>query len=239
MSYQVAPSPWDVVNNPPEQEQTYFGEVSLNAWFAMLVPGQGKLPYDDRTLDPKTGKQVRRYTAIDLAITPIVESGLTFEVTRTMLAEFGEWKDTVWPSLRDLGVLDAATLNGKFAKIAMISTGRKYNDKNGVEREANAIQFLALYDTHEACVNAWKAEFGGSTPAPAPAPTNGNGANTEQATALKFASAYVKNAARKSSKDLAKMREILVVELAKQPVISKYFTVDSPEIVEMMTAEVG
>lgn len=238
MTYQVAPSPWDVVNNPPEQTQEYYGEITLNAWFCMLASGQGKLPYDEKTLDAKTGKPVRRYTAIDLAITPIVESGLTFEVTRTMLAEFGEWKDTVWPSLRDLGVLDAATINGKFAKIAMIPTGRKYTDKTGVEREASSIQFLALYDSRDACVAAWKSAFGGSAPA-ASAPTNGNGANTEQATALKFASAYVKNAARKAGKDLVKMREILEVELAKQPVISKYFTVDSPEIVEMMTAEVG
>ena len=242
MSYQPAQSPWDVANNPPEQTQEYFGEASLNAWFCMLAEGMGKIPYDERTLDPKTGKPVRRYTAIDLELVPLAESGLAFEVKRSMLAEFGEWKDTTWPSLRDLGVLDAATINGKFAKIAMVGTGRKYTSRNGEEREATAIKFLAVYADRQQCVDAWRAETGApATPSPAPAQSaNGNGNGTvEKITALKFAKVYVQNAARATGKDPEKMREVLMKQLADQPLISKHFTVDSQEIVDLILAEVA
>jgi hypothetical protein len=235
MTYQPASNPWDVANNPPEQTREVSGAVTINAWWCMLVPGQGKQPYDEKTLDPKTGNAPRKYTAIDLTIEPLVESGMTFPVQRTMLAEFGEWKDVTLPSLRDIGFLDASQLNGKYARIELVPTGRKYTNSQGEEKEASAVKFVAVYDTREQCLAAMNGDNPTSpTPvAAAPVPSNGNG-NAEKETALKFAKAFVANAMRQAGGDLDKARGILAPMIANQPVISKHYTVDSPEIVALM-----
>lgn len=237
MSYQPITNPWDAANNPPEQTKEVSGAVTINAWWCMLVPGQGKQPYDEKTIDPKTGNAPRKYTAIDLTVEPLVESGMTFPVQRTMLAEFGEWKDTTLPSLRDIGFLDASQLNGKHARIELVPTGRKYTNSNGEEKEASAVKFVAVYDTREACLAAMNGDNPVAPTAPA-APSNGNGKSGEQETALKFAKAFVANAMRQAAGDLDKARGILAPMIANQPVISKYYTVDSAEVLEMLAAEI-
>ena len=239
-------NPWDVVNNPPEQIQSYYGEASINAWWCMLVPGQGKQPYDERTLDPKTGEAPRRYTAIDLMVNPLTECNLRFDLKRTMLAEFGEWKDVTWPSLKVLGVMNAQEISGKFAQVEMVPTGRKYTSNNGEEKEATAAKFVALYPSRDACLAAWEGHNGHSNghsmPAPAAAPaatpTNGNG-DKDRATALTFATVYVRNAVRAAGGDLDKTRAALGPQLAQQTLIAKYFTVDSPEITDLIVAEMS
>ncbi len=238
MSYQPAQSPWDVVNNPPEQVQEYFGEISVSAWWCMLASGQGKLPYDERVIDPKTGKSPRRYTAIDLTITPLPESNLQFDVTRSMLAEFGDWKEITWPSLRDLGITEASTLNNKFARVEVVPTGKNYTNANGEERPLTAIKFAAVYDTREQCLTAMNN--GNPQPIqPASQPAqNGNG-NKERETAQKFLKVIVQNAMRQSGRDVVKARDSLVTMIANNPLLAKFFTVDSPEVIEMMTAEMA
>jgi hypothetical protein len=238
MTYQPATNPWDAVNNPPEQTKEVSGAVTIGAWFCMLVPGAGKQPYDDKTLDPKTGNAPRKYTAIDLTLEPLAESGMAYPVQRTMLAEFGEWKDVTLPSLRDIGFLDASQLNGKHAKIELVPTGRKYTNSNGEEKEASAVKFVAVYDTREACLAAMNGDNPAAPTPVAAAPSNGNGNNTEQVTALKFAKAFVTNAMRQAGGDLDKARTILAPMMANQPVISKHYTVDSPEILEMLAGEI-
>jgi hypothetical protein len=152
-----------------------------------------------------------------------------------MLAEFGEWKDVTLPSLRDIGFLDASQLNGKYARIELVPTGRKYTNSQGEEKEASAVKFVAVYETREQCLAAMNGDNPTSpTPvAAAPVPSNGNG-NAEKETALKFAKAFVANAMRQAGGDLDKARGILAPMIANQPVISKHYTVDSPEIVALM-----
>ena len=232
MAYQPAMNPWDVVNNPPEQTFEASGLVTINSWWCMLTP-DGKAPYDERTIDPKTGNAPRKYVAIELKIEPLVESGMQYPVERTMLAEFGEWKEITLPSLRDIGVLDASILSDKYAHIQLVPNGTYTSKKDGLEKKLTAVKFLAVYDTREQCLAAMN---GDNPAAPAPvaaAPSNGNG---EQETALKFAKAFVANAMRQAGGDLDKARTILAPMIANQPVISKHYTVDSPEIVTLMTA---
>jgi hypothetical protein len=247
MSYQASTNPWDVANNPPEATQEYFGEASINAWFCMLVPGSGKQPYDERTLDPKTGEAPRRYTAIDVMVDPLSECGLQYDMKRTCLAEFGEWKETTWPSLKALGILNAQEIAGKFVRVEMVPTGRKYQGQNG-EREATAIKFVTIYPDRASCLADWQASYGKNghtapaqtvttTPA-ATAPTNGNGSN-ELETALKFAGVFVKQAVAQGKGDLDKTRGALSTMLANQAMIAKHFTVDSPEITELLLAEMS
>jgi hypothetical protein len=242
MAYQPSMSPWDVANNPPPDVREYYGEISINVWWCMLVSGQGKVPYDEKTLDPKTGKEPRRYTAIDLTVTPI---GQDYDMSRTMIAEFGEWKDVTWPSLRALGVMDVSTLIGKFGKIEMVPTGRKYTNQNGEEKEASAMKFLAIYDDYQQCLAAANGALPQSQQTQPAMPSNGSNVNqattnTDRETALKFAElVYVKNAVKGANGDLDKAREALAPILAGQKLIAKYFTVDSPEIVDLLIKEMA
>ena len=239
-------NPWDTVNNPPEQVSAIFGEAHINAWACMLVTGAGKLPYDERSLTPE-GETPRRYTAVDVSIAPLSESKAQYETKRSMLAEFGEWKDITWPSLKALGVLNAQELDGKFVRGELVPTGRKYQNQAGEEREAKAIKITHIFADRQACAQAYLAEFksngGGHHSQPAAAaqapaqPANGNG--KERETALVFAKAFVGNAMRQAGGDLTKARDILAPMLAAQPVISKHFTVDSPEIMELMAEAVA
>jgi hypothetical protein len=236
MTYQPAQSPWDSVNNPPENVQEYYGEASINAWWCMLSPGQGKLPYDEKTIDPKTGEAPRRYTAVDVMVNPLAECGLQYDLKRTLLAEFGDWKETTWPSLKALGVMNAQAVTGQYARVEMIPTGRKYTGQDGNEKTATAIKFVALYPTREACLAAWQGANGHTAPVQATLEESSQ-PNAERETALKFALVFVKNAVRAGGGDLDKINAALAPMLAGQKLIAKYFTVESPEIVDAILQE--
>ena len=236
---------WESVNKPEqfEQKQEYFGEISISAWECMLVSGMGAIPYDERDKDPKTSQPYRKFTAITLTLVPLEESGLQYDITRTLLAQFGDWKDTVWPSLRLLGIIDASTLNDKYAHVELVKTGTY--TKNGQTKDSTTFKFLAVFKTREDCVAAWEQRFNEpNKPADQPPPweekNNGDKPNgNERATALKFATVYIKNAVRQGGGDLEKIRAGLRDTIAKQPLISKHFTIDSPEIVDALMEEMA
>lgn len=246
--YQQAQSPWDVANNPetasPPQE--YFGVVTINAWDGMLIKGVGKMPYDPNEKNPENGKPYNKVVVVDVAITPLAECDLQWDIKRQMIVgKTSEWGAVTWPSLRDLGETNAAAVNNRFAHIVLADTGRTYVDKNGETKNATAIKFLALYATREDCLAAWQQAFGKENAATQSAPaaqqpaTNPASNGSERNTALQFAKAFVSNAVRSSGKDLEKARETLSKMLATQPLVNKYFTVDSPEIVQLMAEALG
>ena len=247
MAYQPVQNPWASAENPQTFSNDFWGEMKVDVWFCALVKGQGKIPYDPNTVDPKTGEAPRRYTAVDLTLFPLQETRLANPVKRHMLAEFGEWPDIVLPSLKDLGLTKLQDLSGKFARAEMVSTGRKYTNSNNEQKDATTFKFVAIFNTEQECVDAWKNRNGNGngtttqaqTPSwEAPANDNGNGnGEKEKETATKFLGAYVQNAVRTASKDPIKAQAELGVQIAAQPLLSKYFTADSPEVIEMVMAE--
>jgi hypothetical protein len=98
------------------------------------------------------------------------------------------------------------------------------------------MKFIAVYDNEAGATAAWENEYGesaqahtpssnGTTPAPTVSqPSNEAG----RATALQFLPALVKMANGN--------RDVLAQTIATMPQIAPYFTVDSPEIVELLKA---
>lgn len=215
-----------------ERPRAFFGYVQTDVWFCMLVKGQGKIPFDAQVHDTQ-----KRCTAIDIAIHPLPDSPAKFAVERGMIAESAEWVKIVMPSLKALGT-DLRGVNGKWAQILQVPTGQKYVNKEGIEKERTTIKFIAVYNSEAECAAAANQFFqrrsDGTTatePAPASAPAvsapaNGNGA--EKATAQKFLPALW-NA---SGKDPSRFAE----QLAKNPLTSKYFDLNSPEVVAVVAA---
>jgi len=228
--------------NPPKPASEWYGQVMVNAWFCALVKGTGKVAWDPNTVDAN-GQPLRRYTCIDLSLQPIANGDQVYPIERSVLAEFGEWVDICLPSLKDLGITNLQALNNTWIRCEMVATGRTYTNSNGETKDATTFKFLQVFADEAACRAAYAAAHGGNgggsvnaAPAPAATPANGNGAK-ERETALKFLKPYVQNAWRKSSGDLDKARTELATMIANQALLAKYFTVDSPEVTDLLAAE--
>lgn len=227
-----------------ERPDQYYGEIALHVQFVNLAKGQKKELFDEQTHDVRN-----RRTEVEITILPLAESGLVNPIQRSVIAESAEWSKIVWPSLRALGVQDGnamRALHGKFAAIEFAKTGRTYtSNKTGETMESTTIKFVGLYDTEAACTAAWKGAFGSASAQQTNgngngAHANGNGAHgpangtangtanaAERATMAAFLPALVKQAGGNADK----LAEII----AANPMISKHFTVDSPEVLAVLT----
>jgi hypothetical protein len=243
MTTQTAQNLWDLAFDPPAQQKDYFGRCTLSVWTCMLVKGAGKMPYDPQTLDPVTGKPPRKNTAIKVAIDVLAET--PFELTREYIAEFGDWPDTVLPSIKALGITNLQQLNNAWVRAELAETGDTYVNKNGETKHSTTIRFLELYPNEAACRAAQgqasaTPNASSATPMQGQASTipnqaaAGNG-NNERETALRFLDAYVKKALGQSAQDIVKAQELLRPMIAGQTLLAKYFTADSPEVLDRLT----
>lgn len=247
---QVAQSPWDVAANPPpppEYKNEYWGELWIDANFITLVKGApgGRVPWDDSMegqLNPSTGKPMSRLTEVKISLAPLADTGLQFTVDRDYIAEFKPWTDITFPSLKALGVMDLPSLQGKFGWVEMIKTGETYtSNKTGKLVEKDTFKFLGIYEDETACKAAYMAAKNGTAPTTTTPPTQAanNGANGEKDVAWRFLQRYIKSACEATPGDLAAIRQSLTATIAGQPLLSKHFTVDSPEVVEAIAANLG
>ena len=220
-----------------DRKPIYYGRMEVTAIFVAMVKGQTPQVFNENLHAADS-----RRTQVHMICNPIDAMNLTQLVERKLIADFGAWPKIVWPSLRDLGIKNPRDLNGKWAKIEMVKTGRTYQSSRGETQEETTFKFLAVYDTAQACTAAYYAD-GGKQPvreddpagdvdmshgAGAPATNisaNGNGNDTERETALQFLKALVKQSGGDKGK--------LAASIAQIPMIAKYFTADSPEVVEM------
>jgi hypothetical protein len=228
--------PFAMAEDPQEIKYSneYFGQVGLDVWFCVLEKGVGKVPFSEQehSID-------KRLTAITMGIIPVPASGLAFSVDRDYIAEFREWNAITLPSIKKLGV-SIRELDGKFAHVKLTETGETYTNSQGETKEKTAFEFLAIYDTLEACEAAYTAKRGSgaqptasqTAPRATTAATAGNG-NKDRDAALKFLEVAVKSTC-KGMTDLEQAREAVAAQIAKMPLINKHFTVDSPETMNFM-----
>jgi hypothetical protein len=240
--------PFDTAEDPQEIKYSneYFGEAGVDAFFCVLEKGHGKVPFD-----PNYHSIDRRLTAVVIGIIPVPASGLNFSVDRDYIAEFRDWNAITLPSLKKLGI-SLRDLDGRYVHAKLTETGETYTTKAGETKEKTVFEFLEVFDTLEACEAAYEAKFGsrdtvrGATrPEDVPglggssslgqtsaANSGGNGGMGKE-TALKFLTVAVQNACRGKT-DLGEARDAVAAQIAKMPMISKHFTVDSPETMNLM-----
>jgi hypothetical protein len=218
----------------------YWGEVCVDAFFCILEKGVGKVPFNEQqhSID-------KRLTAVKIGIIPVPASNLQFDVERDYIAEFRDWNAITLPSLKALGV-SLRELNGKFAHAKLTETGETYVNKMGETKEKTVFEFLEIYGSLEDCEAAYIAKKGdnGRTPASAVPPiTSSNnpvskGGAREKEAAEKFLKVAVKSACAGKT-DLDQAREAVAEQIAKMPMISKHFTIDSPETMNAMAEVMG
>lgn len=242
MNTQTFVDPWDSAEQAkePQYSNIVWGQCEAKSWWCVLEKGVGKVEFDPQVHSPD-----QRRTAIDIVVRPLDDMGLAFDLVRSMIAESREWASIVLPSIRDLGI-SPKQLNGSWVKVQTVPLTDKagntvtYTDSNGIVKEKTTLKFLAIFDNENACRADYLANSG-----KAPqntqyvTPSNGNdAANKERETALKFLKVYVENVMR-SEQDIVAARNKLATMIAQQPLISKYFTVDSPEVMDMMAEKMG
>lgn len=236
MTTQTFVDPWDSAENAkePQFSNEIWGQVEAKSWFCILEKSIGKVEFDPQVHSPD-----QRRTAIDIIIHPLPDMNLQFDLARNMIAESRGWASFVLPSIRDMGI-SPKQLNGAWVKVKTVPLIDKlgnvvtYTDSNGVVKEKTTIKFLKLFRDEAECRRDYE-ENSGKAPQGAPVNGNGNnGGNKERETALAFLKVYVQNACREQH-DLNVIRETLALNIAQQPLISKYFTADSPETVALIT----
>lgn len=234
--------PWETAESAKEMvfTSTYWGQVEATSYYCVLEKGVGKVAFDAKMHSPD-----KRRTAIDLLIYPLIEMGLSFDVSRSMVAESHEWAGIILPSLRDLGV-QPRELSGKWVKVERVPMTDRlgnpttYVDKQGQVKEQTTIKFVAVFADEASCVADYlsgKSDGGMNTTPPAAQPVT-PGDNPERRTALAFLRIYVQNAVRGQT-SLDVVRQTLMLNIAEQPLISKYFTADSAETMQLIAEYMG
>lgn len=228
MSTQVL-DPMEAAVADAESASHYFGRMMVDAKFVILKKGQSKQDWiEGMDTDGRT-------TEIGLKLNPLDVTGMTRMVERQVISNSGEWSRIVWPSLRDLGVKALREIEGQWAHVEMVASGRKYTNKEGQEVIATTMKFIKLFTLESDCVKAWE-ELSGSDAANQAHSAGGNGSNgavsqpndAEKAAAMSFLPHIV--AANKH--DLT----ALANALASMSPLNKYFTVESPEVVALLGA---
>lgn len=140
----------------------FFGKMEVGAQYVQLVKGRGKLPWTD------SDSPDQRRTEITLLLNPLDCTGLTRNIERSVIAESREWSKVVWASLRDLKVGNPRDINGKWAHIELVPSGRKWTNKEGEEVQGTTFKFIAIFDTEAEATAAWEAMTGKAKEAHSP-----------------------------------------------------------------------
>jgi len=217
-----------------ERPNFIYGQLEVSAAFIQFV-NKKKTIWTEHD-DPK-----ERRTEVTMVINPIEETGLTQLFTRsTICGNRGEWADIIWPSLRDVcGIKELRAADKKFVKVEVVKTGRKYTNKNGEEVENTTFKFHGLFADKAGCVSAFSADGGTpkSTLNVAPSSNPGdpmaidmtpNTSNPERESSKLFLPMLVKAAGG----DVNQLKTMI----ASMSPLNKYFTIDSPEVVELLKA---
>ena len=231
--------PWDEADNPKQRSNEYWGKVEFDAWDAIFVDNPNK-PGKKMLVVFDAGQHAadKRVVAIQMKFFPIAEQNVTFDISRSLVAQSREWAGTVLPSIKALG-LTFREINGRYVHIEQVNFPGTYTAKDGSKIDNTTYKFTKLFATEAECVTDYMTAGGTiglpttepQTTTATPPPSNGNG--KERETALKFLSAVVENKV-KGKTDLAAIQSDVATTLAGMPLINKYFTSDSPEVLNLI-----
>lgn len=211
--------PFEAANNAtePVYVRNFFGQCWFDVYFCALVKGQGKVAFD-----PAIHKQ--KFTAINLSIQPLAGSSAKFPIERQLIAESKEWASIILPSIKALGKTPKE-LHGSFVQVEIVPTGEKYTAKDGTVKEKSTPKFVAVFPDEASCQRVNDAHFG--NPANNTEPTSAPNGNAEREVALKFLPAL----ATQAGKDPLKLSELI----ASNGLVSKYFNINSPEVIAVLS----
>ena len=229
---------WESAEKAKLPDSFMFGQIVFDMWFCVLKKGQGKVPFD-----PGVHGEGEKRVSITINFTPMPRlDGSTWQFApRNMIAESPEWVRVVNPSIAALSHTPLS-LNNRYVKIAIVPAGRKYIDpKTNEEREATTVKFLEVYPDETACQAAADAAYSGARH---DEPAFIDPATGETMTAASAAPAPASNIAMETARQFlkplwtasGKSVEKFAGLIASNPLVATYFTINSPEVLNIIQA---
>lgn len=218
--------------NEAERPNFIFGQCEVSGQYVQFVDKKKVIWTEHDDLN-------KRELEVTMVVNPIEETGLTKLMTRQFIANnYGEFATIVWPSLKNCGLKQLNELNKKFVKMEIVEA-RKYKDKTtGELKSATTFKFHGVYADKAACVaELHKSGQPVSTLNVAPSSNPGdpmaidmtpNTSNPERESSKLFLPMLVKAAGG----DVNQLKTMI----ASMSPLNKYFTIDSPEVVELLKA---
>lgn len=218
---------------PTTPRADFFGRVSVDVWYCVLVKGTGKVPFD-----PAQHTFEDRRTAIRISVTRLASSRARFDVERDMIAESNDWAKITMPSLQALKA-SLRGIHGRWAHVQMVPSG-SYLNNAGEEKTRTTIKFIALYDTEDACEAAASKLFSGAVASPVSArqvagttAANPAAASNDRMLAAKFLPALW----RASNQDVERFAaRLAATKLPNGVTIATLFPIDSPEVIAIIAS---
>ena len=231
--------PFAAASNPDVATPNYdlFGLIELNAYGCALIKGQGKTPWE--ALTPEQQAANKRVTAIQMYVQPLPEIDVKYpkQWECDWIAEYQTWASVTLPSIKAQGFENVRDINGKWARIARVDSKDKPYDKKdangnltGEKAIKKTFKIIEIYDTEDACREAYIANGGKSAEAAAPVAYP---ADAEKTAALAFLKVIVTNATKgKTMSD--NWKGAINTALTRYPTVAKFFNADSPEVMDMI-----
>ena len=228
MDDQTQYDPWQAAEEATVRPSIYFGQIDFDIYPVVFQKGvRGGIPFD-----PQVHKEKDRRTLIKMSIVPLPSANVDFMTERDFADFADEWVEITLRSIKKLIPENGALrkLKGKWAKYKMVKYGTYVKRDTGEEKDLTTPELLDMYETEEEAEAAASALYGGGngdsdTATPAPASTG----DPERDVALKFLPALTAQAGNDPSK--------LATILASNPLVSKHFDLNSPEVIELLTLE--
>lgn len=230
---------WNEANNPPEKTYDLFGKVELKIFKGAYQKGtRGAVPFNPAVHDKAT-------TIVKIYIQPLAEMDVKYLwMLEDETAVWAEWAKITFPSIKALGINDGREINDRWARIARVPNGRKYDkiDKatgqaTGEQGDKTTFKFVEFFADESACRAAYLAAGGASGSNGASGhnvPAQVGTEDAERATAYQFLKVIVGNAVR-GVDNWQTAKETVTQALAQYPTVAKFFTVDSVETGQLMT----
>lgn len=222
---------WDEAYNPPEREFEIYGQVKIDI-YNLFFPGNKQQPVP---FDPNVHPENKRSTQVEIIIIPIPEQNISYDVSQKYLTFLKDWKDITLKSIKEIGVPDLRDFRDRWVKLARVPGHTPRKDKYTGELTGEmwtAFKFLELYPDEKACREAYA---GSPNTVEDPRDTEEEEAlnSNEKKTTLEFAKVILAQVA-KTAIDRNDFVSKISVSLANNPQIAKFFSVTSPEIVELI-----
>lgn len=221
-----------------DEPSVWFGRVDVEAFVGFFQTGVGATPYDENVHGPDQ----KHYLIIHFEFIPLDVTHKTF--SRHLGKWTEEFKTVLRPSLLALTDQIASIkglVPGQFNPMRAVSGMyakclRVRNPDNEEGETWTTMKFEEIYHDGIACADAWEAhsgkELGGSPVAdmaflPGPTPAANMPVDPARASMAAFLSALW----AQSGQDMIKMQGLLDAN----PMIGAHFTVESPEVIEVMS----
>jgi hypothetical protein len=151
-------------NKPSELAKHKFGYVfHVDARFVALVPGQGRVAFDERVHDIK-----KRSVETTIQVEHKKSDGSTYPVKQTELDWSKQWAVTR-DSLIALNLKNASDLKNRYVEYEWVGIGEFYKVNDGTQRERQGMRFIRVFNNREECEAAEREFYSPKSPATAPA----------------------------------------------------------------------